>query len=355
LQLNGEKIVTKVNVGIIGLGNMGRLHMMNCLHMEDVKVIAAADSSERELRKAKSLGIENLYKDYLELIDNNPELDAAVISLPNFLHFDGAKSALESGFNVFVEKPMATTVEECKEIVELVKKSDKKFMVGHSLRFLEAVERLKDSLDKGHIGKLEIVTMESIQNGPLSHGLIPRPVSDWWFNPKKSGGGALIDLGYHLIDLFHFFTGESEVLFSCLDHKYNLPVEDGATVILRSPQSDTRGIINVGWFEKTIFPKFNFRLILHGNADYISTDEFVPKNPYTYAVKEGIKNFLRRMIGKKIRFLSYSYYYESYYKELEHFFECIRQDLDPSVSALDGLKTIETISRAYKNFSQEQD
>ena len=350
---DGENILANINVGIIGLGHMGRLHMMNCLHMEDVKVVAAADSSERELRKAKPLGVKNLYTDYLDLIDDSPELDAAIISLPNFLHFDGARSALESGVNVFVEKPMATTVEECKRIVKLVKRSDKKFMVGHSLRFVDAIEKMKDSLDKGYIGKLEIATMESIQNGPFSHGAVPRPVSEWWFDPKKAGGGVLLDLGYHLIDLFHFLVGESQVLFSYCDHKYNLPVEDGATVVLRSSQSDVRGVINVGWFEKTIFPKFNFRVILHGNADYISTEELIPRNPYTYAVKEGTKNLLRRMLGKRIQFLSYTYYYRSYYKELQHFFKCIRQDLDTSVSATDGLKTIEKIAEAYDSFGQE--
>jgi len=346
--------LSKINVGIIGLGHMGLLHMMNCFHVDDVKVVAAADKSKSALNKANSLGVKNLYIDYRDLLSKSDGLDAVIISLPNFLHFEGIQLALEEGLNVFVEKPMATNINESRKIVRLVEKNGKKFMVGHCMRFIDAIERMKDDADKGHIGKLDIITAESIQNGPFAHGLIPKPVSDWWFDPKKAGGGVLLDLGYHLIDLFRFFAGDSEVLFSCLDHKYNLPVEDGATVILRSFDSSTRGIINVGWFQNSVFPKFNFRLILHGNAGFMSSDELIPSNPYLHATKEGTKNLFRKVIGRKIHPLSWTYWYESYYKELKYFFDCVKNDLNPSFSAVDGLKTIELIEEAYKNSDKKR-
>jgi predicted dehydrogenase len=341
-----------VNVGIIGLGNMGLLHMYNCHHMNDVVVSAVADSSKRALKKADILKSSHHYTDYRELIDESKNLDSVIISLPNFLHFDSVVRSLEAGLDVFIEKPLASTVYESEEIVRMVEKTGRKLMIGYSMRFVDAIEKMKKSLDEGRIGSLEIVTGESLQNGPLSHGREPKPVSEWWFDPEKSGGGALLDLGSHLIDLFHHFAGDSKVLFSYLDHKYNLPVEDGATLVLQSIKSSVRGIINVGWFQKSIFPKFNFRFILHGNAGYISSEELIPKNLYTHAVKEGIKNFSRRIVGKKIRPLSYTYYYESYYKELRDFFESIKNDSEPSVAAIDGLKTMEIVEEAYSNFNE---
>lgn len=341
------------NVGIIGLGRMGKLHMMNCLHIDDVKVVAAADPSKKALHKAKSLGISKLYPNYYDLLNHSSNIDAVVMSLPNFLHFGAIQLALEAGLNVFTEKPMACTVEECREIVKFVKKSGKKFMIGHCMRFIDAVEKMKDIADKGRIGDLEVVTTEQILNGPLAHGAVPTPVPEWWFDPKKSGGGVLMDLGYHLIDLFRFFVGEdSRLLFSCFDHKFNLPFEDGAIVILHSASSSVKGITNVGWYQKSVFPEYNFRVILHGNAGYISSDDLVPRNIYLHAVKEGTKNFLRKVVGKKIKPLSYSYYYESYHKELQHFFDCVKNDSDPSVSATDGLKTVELIEEAYKTFGR---
>jgi len=335
-----------IRVGVIGLGRMGMLHLMNCLKMDGVKVVAAADSSKKALNKAKSLHIDGLYTDYHDLLNHPSGLDAVVLSLPNFMHFESIRLALEAGLNVFAEKPLAASVEECREVVKLVGKSGRKLMVGHAVRFMEVVEKMKQNMEKGIVGDVEVATIEEVINGPFAHPRVPAPVADWWFDPKKSGGGALLDVGYHMIDLFRFFCGESEVMYSHLIHRYNLPIEDGAIVILRSASS-TKGIINVGWYQQTIFPKYNFRVILHGTAGYLSSDSFVPHNLYSHAVKEGVKNIARRIVGKKIRYLSYTYYYESFYKELVEFYNCIKNDCDPPVTAVDGLKTVEIIQSAY--------
>jgi predicted dehydrogenase len=342
-----------LDVGIIGLGHMGMLHLMNCRHIDGVRVIAAADRSKAALKGAESFGVRNLFADYHDLLNGSPKIDAVVISLPNFLHFESVQLALEAGVDVFVEKPLANTVKECKDIVKLVEKNGKRLMVGHCMRFIGASEKMKAVLDEGRIGDLEVVTLEQILNGPFAHGAVPMPVPEWWFDVEKTGGGVLLDLGYHMIDLFRFFVGEdARVLFSVFDHKFNLPMEDGAVVLLKSYESNVRGIINVGWFQKSVFPEYNFRMVLHGCAGYVSSEDLVPKNIYLYAIKEGAKNILRKAVRRKIKPLSYSYYYEAYYKELRHFFDCIKNDLDPSVSAVDGLKTLEIIEEAYKNFDK---
>jgi len=350
----GCLVKRELNVGVIGLGHMGMLHLMNCRYIEGVKVVAAADKSRAALKRAESFGVKNLFTDYHDLFNESPKLDAVIISLPNFLHFESVKLALEAGVDVFVEKPLAVSVKEGRELVKLVEKSGRKLMVGHCMRFIDVTEKMKVALEEGRIGDLEVVTLEQILNGPFAHGAVPTPVPEWWFDPQKTGGGVLLDLGYHMIDLFRFFVGDEgfKVLFSWFEHKFNLPMEDGAILVLKSCKSNIRGIINVGWFQKSVFPEYNFRMILHGCAGYISSDDLVPKNIYLHAIKEGTKNILRRIIGKKIKPLSYSYYYEAYYKELQQFFDCINRDCDPPVSAVDGLKTLEIIEEAYRNFNK---
>jgi len=148
------------------------------------------------------------------------------------------------------------------------------------------------------------------------------------------------------------FVGDSEVIFSSLDYKFNLPIEDGAILVLRSLNSSTKGIINLGWYQKLIFPQNNFRCILHGNSGYLSSDDLIPRNMYIHAVKEGTKNFFRKITGKKIRFLYYTYYYEAYYKELVHFFDCIKCNRETEISASEGLKTMEIIEEAYRFFKK---
>jgi len=248
---------------------------------------------------------------------------------------------------------MANTTKECLEIVNHVRKSGRKLMVGHSSRFVDAIQEMKSMLDMGHLGSLEAMTMEEIINGPFAHGSVPSPVPEWWFDSKKVGGGALLDLGYHLFDLFRFFTdGECRVLFSSIDHRFNLSLEDSAVAVLQSNSSCTKGIVNVGWYQKSVFPQFNFRVILHGSSGYMSSDELVPKNVYLHAIKEGVKNLCRRAIRRKIEPISYTYFAKAYHKELQHFFECVTKDLEPSVSSEDGLRTIEAIEEAYKKAIQ---
>jgi predicted dehydrogenase len=336
-----------IRVGVIGLGRMGMLHLMSCLKIDSVQVVGAADASKKGLAKAKALGIDRTYADYHDLLNHPSELDAVILSLPNFMHFESVKLALEGGLNVFAEKPLAPTVAECSEIVQLVARSGRKVMVGHVMRFEKAMEIMKKRLENGFIGDLEVATIEEIINGPFSHPRVPAPVSDWWFDPKKSGGGALLDVGYHMLDLYRFFAGDAEVTYSYLNYRLNLPVEDGAIIMLQSNGSRTKGIVNVGWYQQTVFPKYNFRTLLHGTAGYLSSDDFIPKNLYSHAVKEGLKNILGRVVGRKVRYLSYTYHYEAFYKELVHFFDCIQRDLEPAVTAVDGLKIVELVQASY--------
>jgi predicted dehydrogenase len=343
-------MIRMINVGVIGLGRQGMLHLMSCNKIEGVKVVAASDGNKNALKKAKSLGVKILYEDYHELFDHSSGIDAVVISLPNFLHMDCVRLALEAGLHVFIEKPLARNVGECSAIVELVEKTGKKLQVGNNLRFETGMQKMKEKADTGFIGSLEVITIEEIINGPFAHPRNPAPVADWWFDPEKSGGGVLLDLGCHLIDAFRFVVGEEcAVEFSSLEHKFNLPVEDGAIVMLRSLNSSVRGIINVGWYQKTTYPQFDFNMVLHGSSGYLAINDFRPKNLYSHAIKEGTKNILRRLAGRKIRPMSFTYYYESFYDELVSFFDCINADLTPRVTATDGLRTIELIESAYKH------
>ena len=196
------------------------------------------------------------------------------------------------------------------------------------------------------MGNLEVITLEMATNGPFTHPAIPKRVPEWWFTPEKIGGGVVLDLGSHLIDLLRFFGGDAEVMFSLLNHKFDLPIEDGAIAVLNSVNSSTRGIINVGWYQKSSFPNLNFRTILHGTVGFMSSELLRP-NPYLHAIKEGSKNIVRRFTGRSIRPLSYSEIFEAYYKEAEHFFNCVKHDKDPMISSIDGLKAVEIVEDIY--------
>lgn len=336
-----------IKVGIVGLGRMGKLHLANALRIKGVIVVAAADRSEKNRRFAQERRIKT-YNNYIEMI-NSEKLDAIIISLPNFLKKEGVFYATENNLDIFLDKPLSRNFAEAQEIVQKVKKKNTRLMVGVNYRYFDCIQKLKNVLDEGRLGDVVIATSELIMNGPFSHPLIPKPVPDWWLDKEMSGGGALLDLGYHLIDILNWIFPRLNVEYSSLEYRFNLPVEDAATVVLRSEKTSTTCSVNVGWFSKMIFPKFNFRVNIHGTAGYDSTERYVPKNLRLHAIKEGTLNMFRKIFGRKVNYLSYTYYYSSFYKILELFFEMIRKGTESPISLEEQLEVVKIIDDIYKH------
>jgi predicted dehydrogenase len=326
---------------------MGKLHLMNALHIDGINIVAVADKSERNRKSVERYHLKT-YEDYNDLLDAE-KLDAVIISLPNFLKKESVFRAAERKLDIFLDKPLSRDLVEAQEIVRKVEKENVRLMVGVNYRYYDCVQKLKNAVDDGKVGDIVIATSDLILNGPFSHPLVPTPVPDWWLHKETAGGGALIDLGYHLIDLFSWMFGRLDVNYSNLGHRLNLPLEDAGTVILESENSTTC-IANFGWFQKSIFPDFNFRFTVHGVAGYDSTDRYTPRNLRTYAIKEGTLNLLRKLSLRKIHYLSYTYYYESFFRILKLFFEMLRQGTENPVSLgqqLEVLRIIDSVCERH--------
>ncbi len=149
-----------------------------------------------------------------------------------------------------------------------------------------------------------------------------------------------------MIDLFQYFFQDVSLEYVQFGNTYDLPYEDNATAILKSNKTSTRGIVNLGWFSRSVFPKFDFRVMLHGTSDFSTTDDFMP-NIYFNAVKEGLRSVWHRVTQRKIRPLAYTYYYYSYFKELDHFFDCIKYKKEPRISIDEALRTLRVIEEGY--------
>lgn len=337
-----------VRVGFIGLGKMGRLHLMTTQRTEGVEAVAAVDTAKSGRRFAEEHNVPRIYSDYRKMLETEKDLDAVVVTVPNFLHFECVKAALESGYHVFVEKPLARNLPEATELSRLATRSGRFCMIGHTFRFVEAMGEMKRTVENGFIGSLEAVTLEEVMNGPFAHGAIPVPVPEWWFDKDRAGGGVILDLGYHMVDLFRFFAGEAVLLSCTIDHRLNLSIEDKATLVLKSVDGNVTGSIHVGWYQRTIFPDYNFRVILHGTAKWLTSDDFTPRNLYLHAAKEASKNLMRKMLGLKIEHLEYTYFLASYAKEIRHFYGSIERNQTPCVTAEDGVNVMRIIDQAYR-------
>jgi len=325
---------------------MGKLHLMNALRIKEVNAVAVADKSERNRKFAEKYRLKT-YEDYGKLIDQE-KLDAVIISLPNFLKKESVIRASEKNLDIFLDKPLARNSNEAQEIVRKVKRENVRLMVGVNYRYFDSVQKLKNNLDDGRVGDVVIATSELILNGPFSHPVVPKPVPDWWLSREMAGGGALLDLGYHLLDILVWMFGDLHAVYSNLEYRFNLPVEDAATVVLKSEKTSNTCVMNVGWFSKSIFPDFNFRVNLHGTVGYDSTDHYAPNNLRVHAVKAGAKNLLRKILGKQIHYLSYTYYYSSFYEILSLFFRIIENRAECPISLQGQLRVLRMIDEIYR-------
>lgn len=340
-----KEVSILLRIGIVGLGNMGKLHLINALHIEGVQVIAAADKNKSSRKYAEKYHVRT-YDDYTKLIDSE-KLDAVIVSLPNFLKKDGVFYAAEKKMDIFLDKPIARNFLEAKSIAQKVEKENVRLMLGVNYRYHPSVQKLKKNLDEGRIGDPIIATAELVLSGPFSYGVVPEPVPEWWLGKETSGGGALLDLGYHLIDILTWMFGDLEVAYSSLEHTLNLPVEDAGTLTLKSKSHRVTCIVNTGWFSRSIFPNLNFRVNIHGTAGYDSTDLYRPADLHVNALKEGMRNILRRVLLKKPLYLTYTYYYSSLYTILNIFFDALKHGTELPVSLEKEMEVIKIIDTVY--------
>lgn len=286
------------------------------------------------MRDARKTGVKKTFTDYEKLL-KEPDIDAVIIALPTHLHLACAQRAAEAKKDVFLEKPLSRNVAEGKEIISAVRKNGVKLMVGYPLRFTSSMYNLKKKIQSGVLGDVQIAYATNIGSGPFLHraeGYIPRPVPTWWFKKELAGGGALIDLGSHMINLLRWYFGEVIDAKSYLGHRFNLDIEDHATCLLRF-ESGPIAIINVGWFSQ----EYQLKVELLGTVKHaIAQNE--PLNP--------IVGVIQLLTTKSSKF------WHPYIAELKTFINCIRHDLPPSPSGNDALNDLKVIASAYKNSIQ---
>jgi len=320
-----------VKLGIIGLGYIGQLHLRHASQIPNVEVLAVADVSTKALKNAKKAGVKKTFNNYSDLI-KDPEVEAVIIGLPTHLHLKCAVEAAEGKKTIFLEKPMARNVDEAKEIISAAQRNSVKLMMGYPLRFNEEFGLVKKKMEEGLLGDVENAHATYISTGPFFHraeGHAPVPVPDWWFNRELTGGGVLVDLGSHIINLMRWYFGEVTDIKSYLGYRFNMDFEDSAMCLAKF-ESGTVALINVGWFSQ----EYSLKLDFFGSA----------KNVFSKHAQSNLLITAIQMLatGK-------SKFFQAHRDELRYFIDCIVNDLPPASSGEDGLKDLEAISLAYKN------
>jgi predicted dehydrogenase len=204
--MNNQISATSVRVGVIGLGFGGETALKCYRQLPNVEIVALAGMEEDKLHAlGKTYNIPHLYRDYQDLLARD-DLDAVSVAVPNYLHLPVAVAALERGLHVLCEKPLARTAEEGEVIVQAAIKANRVLQVVFNHRQRGDVAILKRYIEAGELGHIYYAKAYWMRRRGI-------PGAGTWFgNKEKSGGGPLIDLGVHALDMALYLLEEPDVV-----------------------------------------------------------------------------------------------------------------------------------------------
>lgn len=222
------------NVAIIGYGGIARVHEASYRELESsgkAKLVAVLTRNASSFDEKKSINLNNddgvksdfhRYTDIEEMLSKE-KIDVIDICLPTHLHKETAIDMLRRGYHVLCEKPMATSYEDCMEMLDEAKKAGKRLMVGQCLHFFPEYEYLKDVVSSEKYGKVKSAFFERLSAPPLWS-------AENWIMKKENFGSCLHDLHIHDVDMCHYLFGAPNKVFC--KSKDGFAEIDGVTSLL---------------------------------------------------------------------------------------------------------------------------
>jgi predicted dehydrogenase len=193
-------------LGFVGLGWIGAMRLEAVAAAGLAEVAALCEPSPQRLEEtAKAYPHATAFSDFSGMLGRAGDLglDGVVIATPNSLHAPQALAALDRGLAVFCQKPLALNAREAREMVEAARRADRLLGVDYSYRFTDGARELRRAVAAGELGR--VFSMDTAFHNAYG------PEKPWCFDPRLSGGGALMDLGVHLIDLALWMLGDPGV------------------------------------------------------------------------------------------------------------------------------------------------
>ena len=250
-----------INIGIIGTGVGIRTYLYTFNQMENANVCAISGSSkERAEEFAKEYQIKKACKDYKELIDLK-DIDLVCITAPNKYHYEYAKYCIEAGKNMILEKPATHTIDQAYELNQLIKKSNKVNIINHQLRFNPYLTKVKEIINQGMLGRLYYIKIHQ-----QSTGFSDKNLKLTWKLEEKEGGGEILSMGSHLVDLVRFWL-----------NKEVLTVQGNMDVVIpkrKSYDDEIKDVTACSFFSSCLNFQENITVNLSATCSAIGKNEF---------------------------------------------------------------------------------
>jgi len=335
----------KIKVGIIGSGFIADHHCLSYSQLSDVEIVGLSSLNEKEANRLKNkYKIQGeIYKNYESLL--KLDCDAISVCVPNYLHHKFTTDILSSGKHALVEKPIARTVEEAQDMLDIEKSTKRNIFYCENNIYAPSFSKVKEILEEGALGQIYMGRGREQHSGPHSA---------WFYKKKEAGGGALLDLGVHDIACLYWYLNsevkevfcQTKIIQESRDTFGKCEVEDNAAGILYF-DNDAMVSIEESW---TAPGGYDMRFELYGTEGMIKVAptfsnllSVYSEQGYGYAVE---KAGTTKGWTYPVPLEAWSF---GYPQEIKHFIDCIKLKKKPLTDGLFGLKVLNIIETMYKS------
>ena len=330
--------MTMINIGIIGLG-VGAYHLRGTKDLTNAVVTYVCDTDETVLKKiAEEYHVPKTCTDYRDMIAD-PTVDAVIVATPDHMHCEMVTAALRAGKHVLCEKPIALHVDECREMIKVAEETGKLLMAGQVVRMTPAVIEAKRLIDEGYLGELYFVESEYAHD--YSH------INGWRKDPAHprhpvTGGGC------HAVDLVRWLTGKEPIdIYAYTMHKCltDWPCADSAISIMKFDE----GLTSKVYVSTGCKRDYTMRTVIYGTRGTIIVDNTSPTLSLYLNEHAGSEQFVGRTLHEVVHKLPVQVNNHNFGAEIKEFCECIETGKEPSIPAIEGLRTVAVCEAIIKS------
>jgi predicted dehydrogenase len=324
-----------IDIAVIGCGYWGPNLLRNFRQLQECKVRILCDSNQVRLEDMRQLYPEVETTSDFDYVLKDDKIDAVAIAVPTRLHYEMGKKSLQAGKHVFIEKPLASSVAQCEELINIANKTNLTLMVGHTFIYSCPVRKIKEIINSGELGEIQYISSRR-----LNLGLFQKDINVAW------------DLAPHDISIILYVLEKMPVLVGCHGKAHvNSGIED-VTHITLNFNNGGFAMIHNSWLDPNKVREITFvgtdKMLVYDDIEPIEKikiyDKCVKIPPHYNTFAE----------------FHYSYHYGDmhapYLKQVEplrvecqHFLDCIKTGVKAESSGMEGLKVVQILEAASRS------